>query len=185
MPTSWPHTAGDGKDVTAEAERGASEKSKRSPITNTETDNQPLLTKQKRVAYLFSLFLIILVVVSDAVMAGTLWKIASRIRHRAHPLIPPAPELLFVFYILVVASLAGCVLWVRSRVASIGSLPPPEFVRQTQIGLTISSLGFYLGPVWVFLGGAWAQSTPLLVGQAVVSLLCVLPVVLRYGMSIR
>jgi hypothetical protein len=154
-------------------------------MTNTETDNQPLLTKQKRVAYLFSLFLIILVVVADAVMAGTLWVIASRIQHRAHPLVPPTPELLFIFYVVVVASLVGCIFWVRSHVASIGSLSPHEFVRQTQIGLTISSLGFYLGPVWVFLGGAWAQSVPLLVGQAVVSLLCVLPVVLRYGASPR
>lgn len=154
-------------------------------MTNTETDNQPLVNKQKQVAYLFSLFLIILVVMADAVMAGLLWVIVSRIQHRLHPLVPPAPGLLLVFYLAGAAGLLGCILWARSRQASLASLPPQEFVRQTQIGLTISSIGFYLAPVWVFLGGAWSQSAPLLVGQAAVSLLCILPVVRRYGASLR
>lgn len=152
---------------------------------NTENDNPPLLNKQKRVAYLFSLFIVILVVVSDVVMARLLWVIASRIQHRFNPLHPPAPSLLFVFYFLSAAGLLSCILWTRSRGASITPLPPPEMMRQTQIGLTFSSVGFYLGPLWVFFGGAWSQSVPLLMGQAAVVLLYVLPVVRRYGASLR
>lgn len=152
---------------------------------NNATDDQILFKKQKRFDYLYCLFMIILVVVGDAIMLWLLRDIALRIQHRHHPLAPPVPGLLFVFYLMGATGLLGSVLWTRSLERRAASLPPGEFTRQTQIGFAMSLISFVVAPLWVFRGGALSQSAPLLVAQAAVTLLCVLPSVRRYGASIR
>lgn len=153
---------------------------------NTETDRQSLPDKQKRFAHAYALFLLLLVAVGDGVMLWPLWVIAVRIQHRHQPLLPPPLFVLALFYLLSIAGLVGSVLWARSHLTG-GLLQdrPREFIRQTQISLTLSSLCFYTAPVWVFLGGAFSQAAPLLLAQAGVCLLYLLPTLRRHGPPLR
>lgn len=110
--------------------------------------------------------------------------IATNIQHREHPLSPPSNSLMILFYLLALMALLGSVLWTRFR-SGIPSLPYKDFQQRTMVGLALANVSEYLGVLWVILGGAFALSIPLFAGSAAVTLLFILPSVLRRKAALK
>ena len=110
--------------------------------------------------------------------------IATNIQHREHPLAPPSNSVLGLFYFVALIALLGSVLWTRFR-SGIPSLLYKDFQQRTIIGLAVANVSEYLGVLWVILGGAFGLSVPLFAGSAVVTLLFILPSVLRRKSALK
>lgn len=110
--------------------------------------------------------------------------IASNIGHRQHLPSPPSNLLIGLFYFVALSALLGSVLWTRLR-SSHPSLPHKDFQQRTMVGLALSNVSEYLGVFWVVLGGAFALSVPLFAGSAAVTLLFILPSVLRRKSALK
>jgi hypothetical protein len=105
-------------------------------------------------------------------------QIASNIQQRQNPLNPPSSSMMAIVYFLALASLLGAVLWTRSRTSD-PSLPYKDFQQRTMVGLALANVSEYLAVFWVVLGGGFTLSLPLFAGSALVTLLFILPGVLR------
>jgi len=138
----------------------------------------PLASKQESVACQALVVITLAFVGATAAFLLTAFIIASNIQHREHPLSPPSNSLLYLFYLSAFIALLGSVLWTRFR-SSLPSLPYKDFQQRTMVGLALANVSEYLGVLWVILGGAFGLSVPLFAGSAAVTLVFILPSVLR------
>lgn len=120
-----------------------------------ETEKPSFQDKQKRIACFTSQGLAILMAAGDLAMLWVLWVIAAKIQHRHSPPVPPSVVWFGAAYVLGIAGLVGSVLWGRSHLTRNLLEQPGEFIRQTQISLTLGFVCFCAAPIWVFLGGLW------------------------------
>ncbi len=137
-----------------------------------------LASKQESLAIQALVFITLSFVGATAALTFVASEIASNIQRRQNPISPPSTALMAIFYFLALASLLGSVLWTRSRTSN-PSLPYKDFQQRTMVGLALANVSEYLGVFWVVLGGGFTLSLPFFAGSALVTLLFILPAVLR------
>jgi len=144
----------------------------------------PLASKQESVACQALVVITFSFVGATAAFFLVASVIATNIGHREHPIAPPSNSVLDLFYFVALLALLGSVLWTRFR-SSLPSLPYRDFQQRTMIGLALANVSEYLGVLWVILGGAFGLSVPLFMGSAGVTLLFILPSVLRRKSALK